>query len=114
MAKQKSGVKGKLLKKVVFGSSIGMVTAALVIIIPCLMILDFFGANITDNYVENNMDYAEMYKETVNKTTTDNYRLRMWVDSNYGQHTDGNNTTEFAAQHKYILKVNVYGAAQAQ
>ena len=41
MAKQKSGVKGKLLKKVVFGSSIGMVTAALVIIIPCLMILDF-------------------------------------------------------------------------
>lgn len=47
-------------------------------------------------------------------TGTDNYRLRMWVDSNYGQHTDGNNTTEFAAPHKYILKVNVYGAAQAQ
>ena len=47
-------------------------------------------------------------------TGTDNYRLRMWVDSNYGQKTDGANTTEFAAQHKYILKVNVYGAAQAQ
>ena len=51
---------------------------------------------------------------TYKATGTDNYRLRMWVDSNYGQHTDGNNTTEFAAQHKYILKVNVYGAAKAQ
>ena len=51
---------------------------------------------------------------TYTATGTDNYRLRMWVDSNYGQHTDGNNTNEFAAQHKYILKVNVYGAAKAQ
>ena len=47
-------------------------------------------------------------------TGTDNYRLRMWVDQNYGSHTNGDNTTEFAKQHKYILKVNVYGAAQAQ
>ena len=47
-------------------------------------------------------------------TGTDNYRLRMWVDANYGQHTNGANTTEFDAPHKYILKVNVYGAAQAQ
>ena len=51
---------------------------------------------------------------TYTATGTDNYRLRMWVDSNYGQHTDGANTTEFATQHKYILKVNVYGAAKAQ
>ena len=47
-------------------------------------------------------------------TTKEQYRLRMWVDANYGQQTGGTNTTEFAAQHKYILKVNVYGAAQAQ
>lgn len=54
--------------------------------------------------------------KTGNYTATgnDNYRLRMWVDANYGQHTDSTNTTEFAKQHKYILKVNVYGAAQAQ
>ena len=51
---------------------------------------------------------------TYKATATDNYRLRMWVDANYGQHTDSTNTTEFAAEHKYILKVNVYGAAQAQ
>lgn len=31
------------------------------------MVMDFFGANITDNYVENNMDYAETYKSTLNQ-----------------------------------------------
>ena len=62
-----------LIKKIVFGSSIGMITAALVIIIPCLMILDFFGANITDDYVENNMDYADQYKETINKALKNGY-----------------------------------------
>ena len=65
--------KGALLKKLVFGSSIGMVTMALIIIIPCLMILDFFGANITDDYVENNMDYADQYRETLNKALKNGY-----------------------------------------
>lgn len=65
--------KGGLLKKIIFGSSIGFVTMALIIIVPCLMILDFFGANITDNYVENNMDYADMYKETINKALHNGY-----------------------------------------
>ena len=58
--------KSKVLK-VVMGSSVGMIVMSLIIIIPVLMVLDFFGANITDNYVENNMDYADMYKETLNK-----------------------------------------------
>lgn len=65
--------KGALLKKLVFGSSIGTVTMALIIIIPCLMILDFFGANITDDYVENNMDYADQYRETLNKALKNGY-----------------------------------------
>ena len=70
----KSKKKGNgLIKKIVFGSSIGMVTMALIIIIPCLMILDFFGANITDDYVENNMDYAEQYKATLNKALKNGY-----------------------------------------
>ena len=47
-------------------------------------------------------------------TTKEQYRLRMWIDTNYGQQAEDGNTTEFAAQHKYILKVNVYGAAEAQ
>jgi len=64
--------KSKILK-LVMGSSIGMVTMALVIIIPCLMLLDFFGANITDDYVENNMDYADQYKSTLNKALKNGY-----------------------------------------
>lgn len=65
--------KKKLMKKVIFGSSLGMIVTALIIIVPCLMILDFFGANITDNYVENNMDYADMYKQTLNKAINNGY-----------------------------------------
>ena len=38
-------------------------------------------------------------------TTTDNYRLRMWVADDY---------VAPATSQKYILKVNVYGAAAAQ
>ena len=64
--------KSKIMK-LVMGSSIGMVTMALIIIIPCLMLLDFFGANITDNYVENNMDYADQYKSTLNKALKNGY-----------------------------------------
>lgn len=70
--KDKKHKKSKLLK-IIMGSSTGMVVMALVIIIPCLMILDFFGANITDDYVENNMDYADQYKETINKALRNGY-----------------------------------------
>ena len=56
----------KKMLKIVLGSSTGIIVLALVILIPVLMVLDFFGANITDNYVENNMDYADRYKEAVN------------------------------------------------
>lgn len=71
MSKKKK--KGNLLMKVIFSSSILTIAFFMVIIIACLMILDFFGANITDNYVENNMDYADMYKETVNKALKNGY-----------------------------------------
>ena len=69
--KHKKG-KSKILK-IVMGSTTGMVVMGLVILIPVLMVLDFFGANITDNYVENNMDYADMYKETLNKAIKAGY-----------------------------------------
>lgn len=62
--KNKKG-KSKVLK-VVLGSSTGLIVVSMVILIPVLMVLDFFGANITDNYVENNMDYADRYKEAIN------------------------------------------------
>ena len=68
----KKKAKNKILK-IVLCRTTGIVVMSLVIIIPVLMVLDFFGANITDNYVENNMDYADMYKETINKAIKGGY-----------------------------------------
>lgn len=62
----------KKVLKVVLGSSTGLIVMALIILVPVLMVLDFFGANITDNYVENNMDYADRYKEAVNMALKNN------------------------------------------
>ena len=42
----------------------------LIILVPILMLLDFFGANVTDGYVESNMDYAERYKDVLNRNIT--------------------------------------------
>ena len=54
-------IKNKTLK-FILGSSIGLITIFLIVLIPVLMVLDFFGANVTDNYVENNSEYSENYK----------------------------------------------------
>ena len=37
------------------------------IIVAVLMLLDFFDANVTDNYVENNSEYTEKYIKVLNK-----------------------------------------------
>lgn len=49
-----------------------MITMGLLILVPVLMVIDFFGANITDDYVEGNIEYASMYKEVLNKNITKN------------------------------------------
>lgn len=59
--------KKKRILKYILSSSTGIIVMSLIIIIPILMLLDFFGANITDNYVENNADYAEEYLKVVRK-----------------------------------------------
>lgn len=51
-------------------SSTGLITLAIIIIVPVLMLLDFFGVNVTDGYVENNMAYSEMYIDVVKKKVT--------------------------------------------
>ena len=57
----------KKLIKLLLSSSSGLIIIGLIILIPILMIMDFFGANITDGYIENNSEYAEQYKEVLNK-----------------------------------------------
>lgn len=44
----------------------------MIIFIPILMVLDFFGANITDGYVENNSIYTDEYKSVLNKYVKQN------------------------------------------
>ena len=65
--KDKKKKKGNLVMKIIFSSSILTTALFMVIIIACLMVLDFFGANITDGYVEGNMEYAEKYRSVLNK-----------------------------------------------
>ena len=65
--------KKKIIKKIIFGSSAGMIITFMLLLIPCLMVLDFFGADITgsadmdgelltDDYVINNSEYAPRYR----------------------------------------------------
>ena len=57
----------KKILSILLSSTGGLVVMSLVILIPVLMIMDFFGANITDGYVKNNIEYADQYKATLNK-----------------------------------------------
>lgn len=49
---------------------------------------------------------------TIAASTTDYYRLRLWVSNDYSE-TNGGVAGQIT-QKKYVLKVNVYGAAKAQ
>jgi len=49
-------------------SGIGiLVVIGIVILVPVLMVMDFFGANTSDGYVENNDEYADAYLKVANK-----------------------------------------------
>lgn len=63
----------KAIKKIMLGSTVGLTITGFVVLIPILMLLDFFGANITDDYVVDNMDYADKYKITLNKAISNGY-----------------------------------------
>ena len=63
------------MKKIIsifLSSTTGLIIISLIILIPVLMVMDFFGANITDNYIENNSQYAEQYRTVLTK----NLRLK--------------------------------------
>ena len=54
-----------LLKKILFGIIVLILFIFLIILIPSLMVMDFFGANITDGYIENNIEYSDNYIKTL-------------------------------------------------
>lgn len=57
----------KKIKTIILSSTGGLVVIGLIILVPILMIMDFFGANVTDGYVENNSEYATDYRIVANK-----------------------------------------------
>lgn len=59
-------MKNKVLS-IILGSSVLLIVFIITIVVAILMVLDFFGANVTDNYVENNLEYAEKYINVLNK-----------------------------------------------
>ncbi len=52
---------------IIVGLLSSLFLVVLVLLISMLMVLNFFGSNVTDGYVENNEEYAEMYKEVLNE-----------------------------------------------
>ena len=57
----------KKIIKIILSSNTLLIIIGFIILIPILMLMDFFGANVTDGYIENNSEYAEQYKEVLNK-----------------------------------------------
>lgn len=61
----------KRLIKLVLGSSTGIIICGFILLIPILLIYNFFGGEISDSgYIEGNMEYASEYKDVLNKYIT--------------------------------------------
>lgn len=61
------------MKKILFGIIVLILFIFLIILIPSLMVMDFFGANITDGYIENNIEYSDNYIKTLNNNISNGY-----------------------------------------
>ena len=57
---------GDLIKKIIIFITPTLV-GIFILLCPILVVLNFFGANVTDDYVENNYEYASDYKSVLNK-----------------------------------------------
>lgn len=44
-----------------------------IVLVACLLVLDFFGTSSTDGYVENNFAYAKDYKQVLNENISNGY-----------------------------------------
>lgn len=65
--------KKNILLKVIGASSILSISFSMVILICVLMIFDFFGTKLTKEKIQNNVEYADAYINTVNKYLKDGY-----------------------------------------
>lgn len=61
----------KKIIKIVLGSSTGIVVMFIILLVPILMIYNFFGGEISNSgYIEGNIEYADMYSKVLNKYIT--------------------------------------------
>jgi len=59
--------------KIVLSSSTLLIIIGIILLIPIMMLYNFFGGEISDSgYVENNMEYAKEYKKVLNNYITKN------------------------------------------
>ena len=61
------------MKKIVILISAPLTIIFIILIVSCLIVLNFFSTNITDGYIENNIEYAEEYKNTLNRNIKNGY-----------------------------------------
>lgn len=63
----------KKIIKLILGSSTGLIICGFLILIPLLMIYNFFGGEISDSgYIEGNIEYASEYQKILNENITKN------------------------------------------
>ncbi len=65
--------KKNILLKVIFSSSVICIICFFILMISVLMILNFFGTNITVSTINNNSEYADRYINTLNKNLRNGY-----------------------------------------
>lgn len=64
----------KKILKILLGSSTGIVIMGLIVLVPILMLYNFFGGEISDSgYIEGNMEYADEYGDVLNKYITKSF-----------------------------------------
>ena len=68
----KRNTKLKIIK-FILSSSVLSTIFFIIILIPILMIMDFFGANITDDYIVENEEYAAQYRAVLNNKLKQGY-----------------------------------------
>ena len=69
----KNKKKQNIFLKIIGGSTILSIAFVMFILICVLMLLDFFGTNLTKEKVSNNAEYADAYTMTVNKYLRNGY-----------------------------------------
>ena len=62
----------KIIALVISIPTIILGVLAVIIFSAVLVVLDFFGSSVTDGYVENNLEYADTYKQVLNEHITKN------------------------------------------